>query len=98
MTTVSASEFSLRALELLKTVESGETVVVVRNGLPIATMVPSGPAEHAEKLPDETDDVTTSEIYSGGYLPTPLTEFRFGTSTIWNIDDETPSARTRSKP
>jgi prevent-host-death family protein len=82
MTTVSATEFSARALELLKSVESGDTVVVHRNGTPIARMVPNCPASQIEQSSDEMDDAPTSDVFSGGFLPMPLTEFRFGTSTM----------------
>jgi antitoxin (DNA-binding transcriptional repressor) of toxin-antitoxin stability system len=82
MTTVSATEFSARALELLKSVETGDTVVVHRNGTPIVRMEPTGPAPKVEQTVDESDDTATSDVFSGGFHPTPLTEFRFGTSMM----------------
>jgi hypothetical protein len=35
-----------------------------------------------EQASDETDDAATSDVFSGGFIPKPLTEFRFGTSTM----------------
>jgi prevent-host-death family protein len=82
MTTVSATEFSARALELLQSVESGDTVVVFRNGAPIARLLPNCTDPQSEQGSDDADDAPTMDVFSGGFITTPLTEFRFGTTAM----------------
>jgi antitoxin (DNA-binding transcriptional repressor) of toxin-antitoxin stability system len=87
MTTVSASEFSARAQELLKSVEAGNTIVVHRDGTPIARLEPNAQGATHDPPPEGTDgelagDDTSSDVQSYSIRPRPLTEFRFGTASM----------------
>jgi prevent-host-death family protein len=80
MTSVSASEFSARAQELLKSVEAGETVVVHRDGTPIARLEPSVATETESE--DESEKDTSSGVHVYSLRPKPMSEFRFGTAVM----------------
>ena len=83
MTTVSATEFSARASELLEGVESGDTVVVLRNGKAVARLAAEAAEIRSEPLAPETEEEeSTPDIFTGDFGSKPLTEFRFGTATM----------------
>ncbi len=86
MTTVSVSEFAARADELLKCAESGETVLIQRNGRAVVRLEPnSTPATRllaAIAQIEESEDEKTDDILSGNIPREPLTEFSFTSATI----------------
>jgi len=81
MTTVTEAEFPARASELLRSVETGETVVVERDGKTIARMEP-GQASAPINSPDDDDDEPRSDYFSGEIPYKPLTGLRFATAKM----------------
>ncbi len=81
-TSVSASEFSARALELLESVEAGDIVVVHRDGTPIARLGPSESSASEVAPVIEADELTPSDVRSYGLRPKPLTEFPIGNAVM----------------
>lgn len=79
--TVTETEFAARAAELLGRTESGETVVVQRNGRPIARLEPDAAQPAREDAADELD-VLPNDIFTTDLPRQPLTEFRFTTANV----------------
>lgn len=78
--TVTETEFAARAAELLGRTESGETVVVQRNGRPIARLEPDARVAREPAAGDA--DSLPADIFTADLPRQPLTEFRFTTATV----------------